>query len=94
MWSVLVDSQRLSQIIYFLSGVITENDGTDTRIPNAVVEILDGYNAGKSATSNQFGAYNIARVLTKVTFMVRASKAGYLPSTLTVKPDCCKSVKP
>jgi len=83
MWSVLVDSQQLSQIIYFLSGVITENDGTDTRIPNAVVEILDGYNAGKSATSNQFGAYNITGVLTKVTLMVRASKAGYLPSTTT-----------
>jgi hypothetical protein len=82
-WSVLVDAQQSPQIIYFLSGIVRENDGTDTRIPDTMVEILDGYNGGKSGTSNQFGAYTIARVLTKVTFTVRASKPGYLPSTAT-----------
>ena len=86
-WSVLIDSQQPPQVIYFLSGVIRENDGTDTRIPDAVVEILDGYNAGKSATSNQFGAYHISRVLTKVSFTVRASKPGYLTSTTTYQVD-------
>ena len=87
-WSVLVDPQQSPQIIYFLSGLIRENDGSDTRIPGAVVEILDGYNAAKaSSLSNEFGAYRIDRILTKVTFTVRASKTGYLPSTTTYEVD-------
>jgi hypothetical protein len=45
--------------LYFLSGLIREDDGSDTRIPGAAVEILDGYNSGRaSAPSNQFGAYS------------------------------------
>ena len=87
-WSVLVDPQQSPQIIYFLSGLIIENDGSNSRIPGAVVEILDGYNAAKaSAPSNQFGAYQIDRILTKVTFTARASKTGYLPSTTTYEVD-------
>ena len=83
-WSVLVDPGQPPQVLYFLSGIIRENDGGDTRIPDAIVEILDGYNAGRaSAPSNQFGSYRINRVLTNVTFTVRASKPGYVPSTTT-----------
>ncbi len=86
-WSVLADPQQPPQVIYFLSGIIRENDGTDTRVPDAVVEILDGYNAGRAATSNQLGTYNISRVLTKVSFTVRASKPGYVASTTTYQVD-------
>jgi Bacterial Ig-like domain (group 2) len=83
-WSALVDPGQPPQVLYFLSGIIRENDGSDTRIPGATVEILDGYNAGRTAApSNQFGAYRIDRVLTNVTFTVRASKSGYVPSTTT-----------
>jgi hypothetical protein len=81
-WSVLVDSHQAPQLLYFLSGTITESDGS-TIITGATVEILDGYNAGASAVSNQYGYYQITRVLTNVTFTVQASKAGYLPSTTT-----------
>ena len=83
-WSALVDPTQPPQVLYFLSGLIRENDGSDTRISGATVEILDGYNVGRrSAPSNQFGHYEINRVLTNVTFTVRASKPGYLPSTTT-----------
>jgi hypothetical protein len=83
-WSALVDPRQPPQLLYFLSGIIRENDGSDTRIPGATVEILDGYNAGRgSAPSNQFGAYRIDRLLINVMFTVRASKAGYVPSTTT-----------
>ena len=83
-WSALVDPQQSPQVLYFLSGLIRENDGSDTRISGATVEILDGYNSGRaSAPSNQFGAYQINRVLTNVTFTVRASRPGYSPSIAT-----------
>ena len=83
-WSALVDPGQPPQVLYFLSGNIRENDGSDTRIPGATVEILDGYNAGRtSAPSNQFGYYRIDRVMTNVMFTVRASKVGYVPSTTT-----------
>src|SRR5262249_25950100 len=85
-WSWLVDPQQAPQILYFLSGLVRENDGTDTRIPGATIEILDGYNAGRtSVPSNEFGYYQIERVLVGVTFTVRASKPGYLPSTTTFR---------
>jgi hypothetical protein len=51
------------------------------------VEILDGYNAGRAATSNQFGSYDILRVLTKESFTLRASKPGYVASTTTYLVD-------
>jgi hypothetical protein len=86
-WSVLVDPQQAPEVIYFLSGIVSENGGTNAPIPGAVVEILDGYNAGKTATSNQVGAYDISRVLTKVSFTIRASQAGYLASTTTYEVD-------
>ena len=83
-WSALVDPQQPPQVLYFLSGLVRENDGSDTRISGAAVEILDGYNAGRaSVPSNQFGAYRIDRVLTNVTFTVRASKPGYVASATT-----------
>lgn len=83
-WSALVDPQQPPQQLYFLSGIVRENDGSDTRIPSASVEILDGYNIGRASTpSNSFGAYRIDRVLINVTFTVRASKPGYVPSTTT-----------
>jgi len=83
-WSALVDPGQPPQVLYFLSGVIREDDGSDTRIPGVAVEILDGYSAGHgSAPSNEFGGYRIDRVMTNVTFTVRASKPGYIPSTTT-----------
>src|SRR5262245_47649074 len=48
-WSWLVDPQQSPQILYSLSGIVRENDGTDTRIPGAMIEILDGYNAGRTS---------------------------------------------
>jgi hypothetical protein len=82
--SWLVDPQQRPRLFYFVSGVIRENDGSAARIPNATVEILDGYSAGRaSGPSNRFGAYEITRVLTEETFTLRASKEGYVPSTTT-----------
>lgn len=81
-WSALVEPGQPPQVLYFLAGLIRENDGSDIRIPGAIVEILDGYNAGQaSPPSNQFGFYKIDRLLTNATFTVRASKPGYVPST-------------
>jgi hypothetical protein len=90
MWSVLADPQQSPRIFYFLSGSVRESDGSG--ITNATVEILDGYNAGKSAFSNGVtgltpGYYRFDRVLTKETFTVRASKTGYVTSTTTYKVD-------
>jgi hypothetical protein len=85
-WSAVVDPQQPPQQLYWLSGIVRENDGSDTRIPGVSVEILDSYNVGRaSIPSNSFGYYRIDRVLINVTFTVRASKPGYIPSTTTYR---------
>jgi hypothetical protein len=61
--------------LYVLSGTITESDGS-TIITGATVEILDGYNAGASAVSNQYGGYLVTRVLTDVAFTERRRLAA------------------
>jgi hypothetical protein len=82
--SWLVNPQQQPRKFYVVSGLIRENDGSDTPIPNATVEILDGYSAGRaSGPSNRFGAYETTRVLAEETFTLRASKEGYVASTTT-----------
>ncbi len=69
---------------FTLSGVI--NDGTtgrSGRIPNTVVTVLDGGNAGKSTSSDQDGSYLITG-LTAGTFGVSASFSNYETATKTV----------
>jgi hypothetical protein len=82
-WSALVDPQQSPRPFRSLSGSVRENDGSNTAIPGVVVEIVDGYNAGASDTSNTGGFYLIERVVTGFTVTVRASKSGYITTTTT-----------
>ena len=69
---------------FTLSGVV--NDGTtgpSGRIPNTVVTVLDGSNAGKSTSSDNNGTYEL-KGLASGTFSVSASFSNYETATKTV----------
>jgi hypothetical protein len=69
---------------FTLSGVV--NDGTTRqsgRIPNALVEVLNGSNTGKSAISDGEGNYEIAG-LTAGTLILSASRSSFLSATKTL----------
>ena len=69
---------------FTLSGVV--NDGTtgrSGRIPNAVITVLDGSNAGKSSSSDNNGTYELTG-LASGTFAVSASFSNYETATKTV----------
>jgi len=51
------------------------------------VRILDGYAAGKSAITNENGAYRIEPLLPGETFTATASKEGYQSVTTTYRVD-------
>ena len=83
--SYLVDPRERPRKLSFLGGNVLSNDPGGERVAGALVEILDGYSRGKSATSNNSGWYSIEPVLTDETFTVRASKEGYEPQTQTYR---------
>jgi hypothetical protein len=70
----------ISAATYALSGTIRE--GT-TPLAQVRVEILNGENAGKQATSDGTGWYRMTG-LAPGSFSVKASRAGYDPVTRTV----------
>jgi hypothetical protein len=82
----LVDPPRPTQRLYFLSGIVAD-DASGAPLAGATVEILDGYAGGARSVTNEFGHYQIDRVLTGETLRVTASKPGYSPSTLTYRVD-------
>jgi len=82
----LVDPPRPAQRLYFLAGIVAD-DASGAPLAGATVEILDGYARGARAVTNEFGHYQIDRVLTGETLRVRASRPGYSPSTLTYRVD-------
>jgi hypothetical protein len=62
---------------FTMSGGISESAPTTTnKIPGAVVMVMDGANAGKSATADGAGNYSMTG-LTAGTFTVGVSAAGY-----------------
>jgi Bacterial Ig-like domain (group 2) len=88
-WTALVDPQVPPQPLGELLVVVNENDGT-TKVPGVFVEILDSYNAGRTAVTNQFGSIIFDRLL-PATFTVRASKSGYVTATMTFRFDQASS---
>jgi hypothetical protein len=82
----LVDPRQTATRLYFLSGMVRD-DLRNEDLAGATVEILNGYARGAQSLTNRFGAYEFDTILTGETFSVRASKAGYAPSTLTYRVD-------
>jgi hypothetical protein len=74
----------------FLQGAVYETDGR-TPIADVRVDILDGPDAGKfdqtkvdRSDGTTSGFYNLYHLRMGVAFTMRASKSGYLPSTVTL----------
>jgi hypothetical protein len=82
----LVDPAQPARRVYFLSGIV-KDESSDVVLAGATVEILDGYARGARSVTNEFGAYQIKGILTEETFRVRASIAGYAPSTISYRVD-------
>lgn len=85
-FTFLVDPSRTSRWLYFLSGVIRDEE-TNQPIPGVKVEIVSGYARGAQATTNENGHYRIDKVLTGETFTAQASKPGYSSSTHSYRVD-------
>src|SRR6476469_1202797 len=56
-------------------------------LPGARVELLDGPQAGMSATSNAQGGFSLTGNVDDTT-RFRASKEGYVTATATIQPFC------
>ena len=69
----------------YISGSVVELDRIHG-IAGARVEIIDGPDAGKSTLSDSGGHYEIDYVAMGVPFTMRASKFGYVTSTLNHEP--------
>lgn len=82
----LVGPGRTARWLYFLSGEVVDA-GTGEALPGADVTVLDGYAAGTAATTNQFGVYQIDRILTEEAFSVVASREGYSDHEQTYRVD-------
>ena len=82
----LVDPLQPPRAFSFLSGKVWEDD-SNRELPGAMVEILDGYAQGSTSVANEYGYYQIKKVLTEETFSVRASMPGYAPSTVSYRVD-------
>jgi hypothetical protein len=82
----LVGPNEPAQRLYWVAGVVLDA-ASGARIPGATVRILDGYAAGKSAITNENGAYRIEPLLTGETFTATATKEGYQPVTTTYRVD-------
>ncbi|MDE3154340.1 MAG: carboxypeptidase regulatory-like domain-containing protein [Acidobacteriota bacterium] len=67
----------------YLSGEVTEADGT-TPISGATVQIISGaHNEGKSTETLAGGGYSLDHIWMNVPFAVQASKPGYVPQVKT-----------
>jgi hypothetical protein len=82
----LVDPAQPPRSFSSLSGKVFDA-GTGKELPGARVEILDGYAQGSTSVANEYGFYQIEKVLTEETFSVRASFPGYAPSTVRYRVD-------
>jgi hypothetical protein len=82
----LVDPLQPPRSIEALAGKVRDAE-TGRELPGARVEILDGYAQGSTSVTNEFGFYEIEKVLTEETFSVRASLSGYAPSTVNYRVD-------
>lgn len=74
---------------FTLSGGVTESEPTTSnKIAGATVAFVDGANAGKTATADSAGNYQITNVLAGA-FTVRAGAAGYQEATrpVTISAD-------
>jgi len=67
---------------FTLSGVVSEAQGDGDVIGGAVVEVLDGENAGDAATTDSLGRYSIPALSGELT--LRASRDGFAPREATV----------
>jgi carboxypeptidase family protein len=82
----LIDPLQPAQRLYFLSGIVRD-DASNTPLAGAAVEILDGYARGSRSVTNQFGHYQIDRILTGEAFSAKASAPGYAPLTRSYRVD-------
>jgi hypothetical protein len=82
----LVDPSQPPRSFSSLAGKVFDA-GTGKELPGAMVEILDGYAQGSTSVANEYGFYQIEKVLTEETFSVRASLPGYAPSTVRYRVD-------
>jgi hypothetical protein len=72
----LVDPPRLARRLWWMSGFVL--DAIDDRpITGACVAVLDGYNAGREALTDDRGVYRVDPLLTGEEFTLEVAKAGY-----------------
>jgi hypothetical protein len=82
----LVDPLQPPRSIESLAGKVRDAE-TGRELSGARVEILDGYAQGSTRVTNEFGFYQIEKILTEETFSVRASLPEYAPSTVSYRVD-------
>lgn len=82
----LLDPTHDARWLYWLQVKVVEDSG-QAGIAGVTIEMLDGYQAGASCTTNGFGVCTIDRLLTRETFTGRASKAGYESVMFTYRVD-------
>jgi hypothetical protein len=85
-FTFLVDPAQTSRWIYFLSGLIKDEE-TGALLSGVTVEVLSGYAEGARTITNENGHYKLDKILTGESLTVRASKPGYAPATLTYRVD-------
>jgi hypothetical protein len=76
------EARRLAPLM-----VIVRDD--TAAVSGALVEVVDGYRAGATCTTDAFGLCTIDPVVSTETFSIRAAKAGYKAGTATFRgvPD-------
>jgi len=82
----LVDPNSPAQRLYWIAGRVTDAT-TGQAISGAEIRMLDGYAAGKVATTDAFGSYKIEPLLTGETFTIQAARNGYVSSTIRYRVD-------
>ncbi|MGE5236575.1 MAG: carboxypeptidase-like regulatory domain-containing protein [Acidobacteriota bacterium] len=82
----LVGPDRPAQWLYWLAGYVRDA-AMDEAIAGAEVHILDGYAHDARALTNQYGYYQIDKILTGEAFTVTVSKDGYAPLTQSYRVD-------
>ncbi|HEX7181680.1 MAG TPA: carboxypeptidase-like regulatory domain-containing protein [Thermoanaerobaculia bacterium] len=82
----LVDPQQPARLLYWVAGVIRDEVSNEV-LPGVTVEILNGYGRGAQAVTNEYGHYQINRLLTGETISLRASRPGYAPATTSHRVD-------
>ncbi|MFP5247143.1 MAG: carboxypeptidase-like regulatory domain-containing protein, partial [Thermoanaerobaculia bacterium] len=85
-WRFLVGPGQPARQLYFVAGIV-KDAATGAVIAGATVQIHDGYSAGKSAVTNQYGYYRIDSILTGEPFTATASAPGYAAATKSYRVD-------